>query len=103
MVSISQRKDNVVQSIFKTKQAIIGVVHCPPLPGTPRHDGESFQSIIDRALYDASAYAAGVDGLIVENHGDIPFLKPDEIGPETAASLAVITDRIGRDVQRSYG
>ena len=26
-----------------------------------------------------------MDGLIVENHGDIPFAKPDQLGPETAA------------------
>ena len=40
---------------------------------------------------DAEAYAAGgIDGLIVENHGDIPFLKPDRLGPETAACMAVI-------------
>ncbi len=31
---------------------------------------------------------------MIENHGDIPFLKPDEIGHETTASLAVIADRL---------
>ena len=36
----------------------------------------------------------GVDGLIIENHGDIPFLKPDRIGHETSAALAVIADRV---------
>ncbi len=37
----------------------------------------------------------GVDGLIVENHGDIPFAKPDELGPETAATMAVMSHRVG--------
>jgi hypothetical protein len=51
--------------------------------------------IYDYALAEAQRYAeAGVDGLIVENHGDIPFLKPDAIGPETAACMAVMTERV---------
>jgi len=32
----------------------------------------------------------GIDGLIVENSGDLPFAKPDKLGPETAAVLAVM-------------
>ena len=40
--------------------------------------------------------AGGAHGLIIENHGDIPFLKPADIGPETAAHMAVITDRVRR-------
>ncbi len=56
------------------------------------------------AIDDGLAYAeGGVDGLIIENHGDIPFLKPDDIGPETSASLAVITDRIGQAVGLPLG
>ena len=56
------------------------------------------------AIDDAIAYEeGGADGLINENHGDIPFLKPDEIGPETAASLAVITDRVRQRVDLPLG
>jgi len=36
----------------------------------------------------------GVHGLIVENHGDIPFSKPEDIGPETPALMAVITEKV---------
>ncbi len=36
----------------------------------------------------------GVSGLIIENHGDIPFRKPDRIGHEITTGLAIITDRI---------
>lgn len=53
------------------------------------------QTIVDKALFDAESYVSGgMDGLIVENHGDIPFLKPAEIGHETVAALAVIADRL---------
>ncbi len=47
------------------------------------------------AVSDATAYVnGGVDGLIIENHGDIPFVKPDRIGHEVSAGLAIITDRV---------
>ena len=57
-----------------------------------------------RALADARAYAdAGFEGLIVENHGDIPFSKPEDIGPETAAHMAVAADRIRRETGLPIG
>jgi uncharacterized protein len=102
--AISRQKPNAVRTIFGTPRAVIGVLHCPPLPGTPRHDGESFMHTLDMALADAAAYAkGGVDGLIIENHGDIPFLKPGEIGPEISASLAVIADRVAQSVNLPLG
>ena len=104
MSAISNSKANAIQRIFGVTQAIIGVVHCPPLPGAPRHTGETFEDTLNIAITDAVAYAeGGVDGLIIENHGDIPFLKPNEIGHETAASLAVITDRVRQAVTIPLG
>ena len=51
--------------------------------------------ICDAALHDAAAYqSGGIDGLIVENHGDIPFLRPDDIGPETVAFMTAVTQRV---------
>ncbi|HEY0210388.1 BtpA/SgcQ family protein [Acerihabitans sp.] len=95
MASISAEKPSAIQDIFSRKKAIIGVVHCEAFPGSPQYKGQSFDKIIDRALYDAKSYIeGGVHGLIVENHGDIPFSKPEDIGPETAALMSVITDRI---------
>ncbi|NBB71841.1 MAG: BtpA/SgcQ family protein [Alphaproteobacteria bacterium] len=86
---------SAVRDLFGRDKAVIGVVHCLALPGAPDHDGRAMDEIVARALADAEAYrAAGVDGLIVENHGDIPFAKPEDLGPETAAAMAVLTDRV---------
>jgi membrane complex biogenesis BtpA family protein len=96
-LAISNDRGNAVLKIFQKTKVAIGVLHCPPLPGTPRYDGEAVETLYDRALRDAEAYVeGGIDGLIIENHGDLPFLKPHRIGPETAAAMAVITDRVGR-------
>jgi membrane complex biogenesis BtpA family protein len=102
--AISRQKPNAVRTIFGAQRVVIGVLHCPPLPGAPRHNGESFKQTLDIALAEATAYAkGGVDGLIIENHGDIPFLKPDEIGPEISAGLAVIADRVAQTVNLPLG
>jgi uncharacterized protein len=96
-LAISNDRGDAVLKIFQKTKVAIGVLHCPPLPGTPRYDGEAVEALYDRALRDAEAYVeGGIDGLIIENHGDLPFLKPHRIGPETAAAMAVITDRVRR-------
>ena len=94
---IAATSGHVIRDLFGRDKVVIGVVHCPALPGSPGHGGGPIEDIYDRALGDAEAYVVGgVHGLIIENHGDIPFLKPADIGPETAAHMAVITDRVRR-------
>lgn len=89
------RTDALAALFGKPRGVLIGVVHLLPLPGSPEHRGQSIDAITARALADARAYAeAGMDGLIVENHGDVPFLKPDAIGPETAAVMAVVAREV---------
>ncbi|WP_182086448.1 BtpA/SgcQ family protein [Aureimonas sp. ME7] len=101
---IGQAAGDTLRAIFGRSQAIIGVVHLAPLPGSPRHDGEAVETIYERGLSDARAYlAGGCDGVIVENHGDVPFSKPDAIGPETAAHMSVVADRIRRDLGKPIG
>lgn len=104
MVSISAEKTSAIQEIFSRSKAIIGVVHCEPFPGSPNYRGKSINQIMDIALSDAKAYlSGGVHGLIVENHGDIPFSKPEDIGYETAAFMSVITDRIKKEFNCPLG
>jgi membrane complex biogenesis BtpA family protein len=79
-------------------------VHLLPLPGSPRYDGEAVEAIYQRGIDDARAYLhGGCDGVIIENHGDIPFAKPDDIGPETSAYMAVVSDRFRRELGRPIG
>lgn len=95
MVSISAGKTDAIQAIFSRKKVVIGVIHCDPFPGAPKYRGKTIGDIIERALRDADNYVSGgVHGLIIENHGDIPFSKPEDIGPETAALMAVITEKV---------
>jgi membrane complex biogenesis BtpA family protein len=93
-VSISSKAaaGDAILKLFNRRKVVIGVVHCPPFPGTPRYDGRGVEALVESAVQDARAYAAGgVDALIVENHGDIPFLRPQDIGPETTAFMTAVT------------
>jgi membrane complex biogenesis BtpA family protein len=69
------------------RKVLIGVVHLPPLPGSPRWRGK-LDAAIKTAVADAKAYeAGGADALFIENFGDAPFTK-SAVGPETVAAMA---------------
>jgi membrane complex biogenesis BtpA family protein len=93
---VAPTRPQALQAIFgKCRRVLIGVVHARPLPGSPAYQGEPVEALYDQAVLEARRYAAGgLDGLIVENHGDIPFARPDALGPETAAAMAVMTARV---------
>ncbi|RWK30153.1 BtpA/SgcQ family protein [Mesorhizobium sp.] len=104
MTQLGQSGGDALVELFGRTKVVIGVVHLSPLPGAPRYDGEAVEAIYQRGLDDARSYLdGGCDGVIVENHGDIPFAKADDIGPETAAYMAVISDRIRREFGRPVG
>jgi uncharacterized protein len=65
------------------------MLHAPPLPGAPRCS-TSLDAIREHILLDAARLAdAGVDALMLENFGDIPFF-PTRVGPETIAALTML-------------
>lgn len=102
--SVYLPKPDAIADLFGRGKAVIGVIHALPLPGSSRYDGMPVEEIYAHAVAEAGRYRNnGVDGLIVENHGDIPFAKPAEIGPETAAAMAVMTDRVRAAVEGPVG
>ena len=76
------------RALFGPRKAFVGVVHLLPLPGSPRWGGD-MKSVIDRAEEEANILEqGGVDGIIVENFGDVPF-RTGRLDPETVAGMAV--------------
>jgi membrane complex biogenesis BtpA family protein len=72
---------------------LIGVLHLPPLPGSPRFAGD-LAAIARMAAAEARWLdAAGFDAVMVENFGDAPFLpgrvEPITVAAVTACALAV--------------
>ena len=87
-------------ALFAGMPPLIGNVHLPALPGAPAYDGRSIDEICAFAVEEVGTFTdAGFDGVMIENAGDLPYARPEDLGPEVAASLAVVT----REVVRSTG
>ncbi|MEM7038287.1 MAG: BtpA/SgcQ family protein [Bacteroidota bacterium] len=76
--------------LFPVSKPVIGMIHVHALPGTPGYAGD-LNAIMDAALKDAATYQeAGIDGLMLENMHDIPYLK-GEVGHEVSTTMAVVS------------
>src|SRR5438874_2002338 len=74
---------------MKLAGTLIGMVHLPPLPGSPRWEG-SMHRVAAAALDDARALVeGGLEALLVENYGDAPF-TPGRVAAATVAAMGVI-------------
>jgi hypothetical protein len=75
-----------LRAILPRTPALIGMVHAPPLPGSPRWGGR-FDDVLEVVRADAQALReGGADAILVENFGDAPFYKAG-LPPETIAAL----------------
>lgn len=75
---------------------IYGVVHLKPLPGSSGNY-LSLDEIIESAQEDVNNLVfGGVDGIIIENFGDTPFVK-DDISKRTLASFTTVVENLEYD------
>jgi membrane complex biogenesis BtpA family protein len=80
---------------MRLHRTLIGMVHLRPLPGSPRWDG-SMDRVLAAAVADGRTLVdGGMDALLVENFGDVPFTA-GRVEPSTIAALAVVADAIRR-------
>jgi uncharacterized protein len=85
-------------SLFPNRKPVIGVIHVGALPGAPR-GSQSVAELVREARTEARVYReGGVDGVIIENMHDVPYLK-GEVGPEIVAAMTAI----GREVKAECG
>lgn len=81
-----------------SRRALIGMIHLPALPGTPRAQ-LPIDAIAEHAAAEARQYRdAGFDGLLIENMHDRPYAK-GAVGPEIVAAMTVA----GRAVKAAAG
>src|ERR1041385_5955160 len=80
-------------SLFPHSKPVIGVVHVGALPGTPRAS-VGVAELGRLAREEARVYReCGVEGIIVENMHDVPYLK-GAVGPEIVAAMAIIGSEV---------
>jgi uncharacterized protein len=95
---VTERPGGRAEKVFGRPRPVVGMVHLLPLPGSPRWQG-SMDQVLGRAEEDARALLeGGVDGLLVENFGDVPF-HPGAVPPETVAALARAVVRVREVVE----
>jgi len=80
-------------------RGLIGVVHLAPMPGDPLCEpGAGFEKVLQRARADAEALVeGGVDALIVENFGSVPFAKGsrgERLAPHQVAAIALAASEL---------
>ena len=78
---------------------VIGMVHALPMPATPLYEADSVDRIVERATAEAKLYdLAGVDGVIVENMWDAPYVTAT--GPEVTAVMTVVCSAVRAAVRK---
>src|SRR5258706_5538229 len=88
----------IIAALFGAPRALVGMLHVPALPGTPRA-GLAVEAVAEAMVAEARQYqSAGFHGLMIENMHDRPYLK-GAVGPEVVAAMAVV----GREVRRVRG
>jgi len=90
---------------FGTEKPIVGMVHLPPLPGSPGYNQDGgIAKIVERATEDARRLeAGGIDALQIENQFDKPFLLPEEIGHEVISIVTAAAMEVARVVSVPMG
>lgn len=94
--------DSVVET-FGARKPVIGMVHFPPLPGTPLFDGDAgIDGIRASVLADLEALQdGGIDAVLFGNEGDRPYLA--EAGMETVATMASVIAEVKPRLKVPFG
>ena len=79
------------------RKPVIGMLHLPPLPGSPGSASPSRAGpIAETVLRDAQSLAdGGVHALMLENFGDVPFY-PGRVPAHTVAAMTAIAGEVRR-------
>ncbi len=82
-------KGRALESLFPNSKPVIGVIHVGALPGAPLSK-LTVGELTELAVREARVYrTGGVDGIMIENMHDTPYLR-GSVGPEIVAAMAVI-------------
>lgn len=80
---------SVLENLFPNPKPVIGMIHVGALPGAPLNK-LTVGELTELAVRETEVYrAGGVDGIMIENTHDTPYLR-GAVGPEIVAAMAVI-------------
>jgi len=95
--NLARRYGGLDAAFWARRPLLIGMVHLPPLPGSPRWEATgaaAFEDVLNLAAHDARALSeGGADAVMIENFFDAPFAK-DRVPPHTVAALTRAVDAV---------
>ena len=76
------------------KKLVIGLVHLPPLPGTPLYEEGNLERMMDKALHDCKAlYNGGADGALLQPINVI-YPSTDDTDYACVAAVSAVASRL---------
>jgi uncharacterized protein len=83
-------------------KSLIGMIHLPPLPGTPFFQPGSLQTTIENAVANAIALdKAGMDGCLLQTVDRI-YPVADEADPARVSAMAMIAQSVRQSVRQDF-
>lgn len=93
---------NFITDIFPKPKPVIGMIHVLALPGTPKSVA-TVSDIIQTAVKEALLYQKlGLNGLMIENMHDVPYLNR-QVGPEITAVMTAVAIAVKQAVSIPVG
>lgn len=92
-----------IKKIFKKDKVVIGMVHFPPLPGTPLYEeGNGIEKIIERVKHDlVNLQEGGIDAVMFCNENDRPYKFHADYA--TVATMARVIGEIMEEIKVPFG
>lgn len=93
----------MLKEMFGVEKPILGMVHFPPLPGSPKYDDSTgIKKIREIAFRDAeNLLEAGFDGLVFSNEGDRPYQS--KVDNATVATMSAIIREVSAKFDVPFG
>ena len=94
---------DMLKSTFGTARPVIGMIHFPPIPGTPLFDERAgLDGIVTSVRADLEALqAGGIDAVMFGNEGDRPYQT--QAGLETVATMASVISAVRPSIRVPFG
>jgi hypothetical protein len=92
----------MLKDLFSQPKPVLGMIHVGALPGTPASQ-HSVAELMTQAIAEAQLYRkGGVDGIVLENMHDVPYLR-STVGPEIVAAMTVVGQAVKAAAQLPVG
>ena len=83
-------------------KSVLGLIHLPPMPGTPHYQPGNVQLALEKALKDARAlHEGGADGGLIQTI-DRAYPVGEDVDPARLAAFAAIVSAVRRELPSAF-